>query len=103
MSTRHPQRFFRSDRQRPVIVRRPRRRRRYRFRWAWVLVPLTLMLFAWMATGIKVAVTFDDIMRAFPVRNTLRYRKLAVMELLAIGLLAILKALSRGKSESEGE
>ena len=93
----NPKQFPRPVQQGPVTTPPPKRRRRYRFRWAWVLVPLTLMFLAWLATGVKVAVRFDDIMRALSVRNTLRYRQLATMGLLAIGLVAILKVLSRSK------
>ena len=73
---------FHGQRQRPIIVRPPRkpsrRRQRWRGRWYLLLIFAAILLGAYVISNIELAVTWDDVMDALdtacgrrPARPTL--------------------------------
>lgn len=82
---------------RPTVIRRPRPRRRWRFRWGIVWVLGTIFLAAWLVSGIRPAVSWDDIMDLLRVRNRERYTQLAVLGVTICGGLGIARVLGYGR------
>jgi len=90
---------YHSPQQQPVIVppRRPKRRVRFRFRWKWVLIPAAVLILAYLAGGIEVGFTFDDIMDVLKVKDRTRYRQLVTLGLVVTAIVAVLRVLRDDK------
>ena len=76
--------------------RRPRPRRLncwQRMHWGWIWAPLLLVLAAWLATGIEVGVTWNQVMDMLAVHNKESYTRLALLGLLVVGVVAVMKIL----------
>ena len=75
--------------------------RTQRFRWPWLAVPLACMVCAYLLhTAIPPAFDWEDIMIALhvPPRSFGRYKRLAVLGLLLIGIVAVWRATSKRSS-----
>jgi len=76
--------------------RRPRPRRLnfwQRMHWGWILAPLLLVLAAWLATGVEVGVTWNQVMDMLAVHNKEAYTRLALLGLLVVAFVAVAKIL----------
>ena len=101
-----PRRPFRQGQQQPQPMpvqprpRRPRPRRLNLWQWmhlGWVLVPIVLIVAAWLATGIEVGVTWNQVMDMLAVHNKEAYTRLALLGLLVVAIVAIAKILRENK------
>lgn len=90
------------NRQPPIIVRPRRRRRRRGFRWSLVIVPGVILLLIWMASGIEVGFSWDELLDDWGVVNKGRFTRLAVLGVVICGIVAVLRVL-RGPGQDEDE
>lgn len=66
----------------------------------WIWVPVTCLFVAWLVHTAQPACRFDDVIEALEVRDAAEYRKLAVLGLALVGVVAVLRVLrGRGKDE----
>ena len=82
--------------------RRPRPRRLnfwQRMHWGWILAPLLLVLAAWLATGIEVGVTWNQVMDMLAVHNKEAYTRLALLGLLVVAFVAVAKILREPRQD----
>lgn len=96
---------FHEQRQRPIIVRPPRkprqRRRRWRPRWSLLLIPAAVLLGAYVISHIELAFTWDDVMDALDIRDRQRYTMLAVLGCLCVAGVWIAKVLGNDKKDEK--
>ncbi len=88
-----------SMRPRKLVVVRPRRKSC--FKWGIILVPGVILLAVWLASGVSVGVTWDDVMDVLRVHNRNRYTQLAILGLVAVGVVSIAKLLRKDGKDGD--
>lgn len=85
----------------PRKVQRARPRRKARFKWGIVLVPGVILLALWLASGVSIGFSFNDVMDALSVHDRRRYRELCILGMVAVGIVSIAKILRKDNDKSE--
>ena len=91
---------FNTDRVRRQRVTIVRPRLKERFRWGMILLPGVVLLVLWLASGVSIGFTWDEVMDVLHVRNRSRYTQLAILGLICVGVVAIARVL-RGPPTGE--
>jgi len=84
---------------RKAVFRRPRKRPR--FKWGIVLIPGTILLAFWLASGISIGFTWDDILNAIHAHDRRRATQLFVLGMVAVGVVSIARILRKNSNKSE--
>ena len=61
----------------------------YRFVWTWLFVLVALITCAWLLNGAKPVLSFDELLWKLRVKDWERFRALAVLGLVLIGVVLI--------------
>lgn len=67
-------------------------RRRIRWEFLWIL--LAILLMSWFLSGAEVSFSFDDVMAWYGVHDEDRLRRLVVLALCMVGIVAVLRVLA---------
>jgi hypothetical protein len=67
----------------------PEPRRHWRFRWTLLPVPLACLFAAWVASGIEVGFSWEDVTRWLGVSDHESYTRLCLLGLLAVAIAAV--------------
>lgn len=78
----------------------PKPKRRWRFRWQILLVPLACLFAAWMASGIEIGFSWDDIMDRISVVHRGAYSRLFLLGLMGVAIAAIVRITRNTKEEN---
>lgn len=99
-----PPQYHRSYQQPAVYLKPPprkqRARARRRLRWNLLLVPVVILFASWLADGIEMAVTFDDLMNAAGIREKEAFAKYLTLAIVLATIVIILR-IARGSQEHE--
>ncbi len=70
-------------------------RRRKRFHWKLICVILTMAALAWFMSGVKAALTWNQILWLLDIHDRERFTRLFVLGVIVTALCAILRVLRR--------